>query len=448
MLLEQLEALDIRDTKQELAKLGFRTRFSLVKRSDGFKTIPYKSIETINELREILNLDPDNFLAMNLLDRRLIRREDVVEKLKLKLSILQNDYDCDKLVFNRVRAITEIFSQVFLFYYEYPQYVRSLSDAGLTKLSNEVWNTVLSVLWDSFDRYAGKKQLRSAYHFLYPPFHFAREHHESRFYKRLGVDHFLEHEARKDKIRLTLLDMYSAESGKMPGKALKVVCNEYAFEIGLIGDCIRLVKSRLDVDRLNGVDWQNDIYDSALVLLINTTRDCLMGEGANYQLSANRIRNGSCFQVYQNEVERLLSRLLGDESELGDSWRSVILWSYTRLDHQTSQLFQKALQENTESLYHSLIVIKRLQNKGLKNAAMSVARASLEAAKSLTPYEKRKLNSSVFGSDLVNFVKVRILNTSEYSNDLEWALQYALETIENEGVFEFVELESTFINYE
>ena len=315
-------------------------------------------------------------------------------------------------------------------------------------MSKEVWDIVLSLLWDSFDRHTGKEELQSAYHFLYPPFHFAREHHESRFYKRLGVDHRLEHESRKDKIRLAFLGRYSSESGKVIGKALNVLCNEYAFEIGLIGDCIRLVKSRLDVDRLNGVQWQNDIYFSALVLLINTTRSCVMGEGTNYQLSTKWIRNGSCFEVHQNEVERLLSRLLGNESDVGNSWRSLILQSYTILDDQTSQLFRKALQENTDSLYHSLILIKRLQNRGLRKAALSVARACLEVAKSLTPYERSKLNRSVFDSYLVDFVEVRIPNTSEYSNDLEWALKYAIETIENEGVFEFVELESTFINYE
>lgn len=366
--LEELEGDAFSGDEWILERVNLRMRFEQSHPRGAASLDRYKRKESVQLLRRLLAKEPNNVVALGSLKTHLDRNE-IVEKLTLEMKLHELDPDCTNTLWTRKGLIFN--------------HVNQLSDNWLTEsgvgseLSNderrELLQGVRNMLLEMYDVAVEQKSGTDRLYWALESIHDAvlsgmfknlqqiYDHHQIEF-------HDYSEERRKEIVH-DLSSEYGVNSKHGRTKALSMMCNDYAFELGLNGHCLELLEyfGRKDSKSL-ATDWAK-----AAVLLTNwLTRDCSQ---LDVLLLDTPIwwsnRNRRCAEEREKTIEQV-EFLLSRFSQGVGSAEANLLRAYLNQDESSDEYFIRALNLDSSMLPYGARLSKRLLKRGHHSIASNI----------------------------------------------------------------------------
>ena len=445
-LLTKLEDTNPVEIDQMIALVNLRDLF-FYSANGSRANLKYKYEESKHLLSQILEREPHNIVAKTLFERYSISDDDLRQKILLNLDIFDIDYRCTRSAPSRIRAIVHLFHQIFrpilTDLANNPQKQRR-KDEEISNLANRVWDTILLSYERSLGLGSMYDQLVASIRFVEPPFIFTSDEAEQAFFELLGINPMVDRNVRKAKVKRIIFDRYLKEGRGGRHEKIKVLCNEYAFELNLIAECAKMLLHYGTSDKEDDSAIPDDIYNGAVILLINTTRNCESRVNYVLQLSISDSRLGKCYRDFEDTAKSVISEILSNFASVDQMWRYSILKSYISMDSRTPSFFKLALREHSDSLYHTLLLTKRLLNRGYKEAATQLAIDSLDIVRLMNGHTKEEYSRKMFSARTAGTGYEVFARSNMREMDIELTLNYVVNLLRTDKRVDFLEVQNTF----
>lgn len=439
-LLEEVEAAPEEDYDETLAKIFLRARFSQILPDDDIRRIQFRREDSIETLRLILDNEPDNLFAQFLLISNLTAAEEQIERLSLSVELLQRDHLCDLALDIQVGSVLAQFRHFFSSYIRGAEPGSNLQSSEMETLTRQVSDAVTTAYWSLWNFGPPFQTTDLAFQISNSLIDFATDEERETFYELLGAGRSVEREEDRKRIRHEITDRYSLNSSAERGTQLAMMCNDYAFEQGLLSECMRLIKHYSMLDKLAHLPFSRDLYDASLRSLVAVTRDC--SGRVNYVLSFSLIRNfigGSCFNAYENHGVEAVEEMLDSYGDRVDLWHANILRAYSRLDGKVAEHFKLALTSNLMLFPHVLLLSKRLSDRGNRTAAIGVVQAAIELAKDIGLEKTSRYKRAVVEVMAYSILITEFQDSLRKASDLDSLLRTILLELETGNRLKFLE---------
>ena len=213
-------------------------------------------------------------------------------------------------------------------------------------------------------------------------------------------DHFeidIEDYAEKRSMELvhSLAREYDTTSIHGRTQTLEMMCNDYAFELGLTDHCLKLLDHFGKWDAETSASPSTDWLRSAILLVNALTRDCegepplIVGHAPLWW--SDRRCVAEQHETAIADVNALLSRF----PELTMSAERELLQAYLRLDETSDEHFHRAIALDSELVVYAARLSKRVHKKGLTATASNIlSRIDTETSSNRSPWEKSLLDAA------------------------------------------------------
>ena len=377
--LEELESADFAGEEWLLPRINLRKRFTQLNDLGHPTHETYKHEESIQNLRRLLAKDPHNAIALTYL-KSLLREEDTVEKLTLEIKLHELDPDCPNNRWLRKISIDHK--------------VDELADSWLTgsgpgsELSKserkELVQRTRNMLLDMYDIAVAQDSGTARLYWALESVHDTVLSGQSENLEQLASDLDLDLEGYADRRTTTLVrtlsNEYDVESVHGRSQSLRMMCNDYAFELGLAEHCLLLlgqfsqqsVKSREEV----AIDWAQ-----AAVLLVNwMTRDCSPHAWVLVGPAPLWWDNRRCANEDSNESIQHIGSLVARVWTARSRAEHELLEAYLRMDEKSAEHFRKALVMDSSITPYGVRLSKRLLKRGHIDAVSDIL-SSIDAGR-------------------------------------------------------------------
>ena len=404
--LEELEADSYDGEESILTTINLRKRFRRLHELGQPTYETYKHDQSVHSLRQLLDKDPNNIVALRYLKSLLLFRGSAVENLTLELTLHDLDPDCPNDRWFRTRSIYLRLNELVQDWRTETGGASEMSNRERRDLFERAWRTTLDIYDTAVAQEQDTGKLFWALVSVHDPVLSRRFDNIEYIAESLEIDlnDFAE-ERRKDLVR-NLVNEYGPNSVHGRTQALRMTCNDYAFELGLTSHCLQLLEhlGQNDAEVLGSLstDWAQ-----AAILLVNwLTRDC----SANplLQLDGPTLfdhRDKRCgAEDNESSIER--SGSLVSLFPLADSSAEhELLKAYLNLDETSGEYFVQALELDTTVAPYGTRLSKRLLKRGENDGASKV----------LSNVESRKHHLDVYEMDQLKWLMDSIKDGSDVS---------------------------------
>ena len=378
----------------------------------------YKGADSYSKLKRLFREDPDDidvvFALSYFPDDSLVTSLDDFE---YRIQLIDLDPMCTMFWPPRSNSLASILSKLIL---EYEQansntyYQKKL----LRKKITEGIDYYRDLILRAYNHYSDYKKLMTAFYYI----------DVDLFSSFTGIDEADDKKSRRAFLVKDLTTIYGSKSGVQLSLSLQLLCNDYAFEIGLVEACVELIVRDWDFIMGSGHNEHDGIYDAAMALAIATTRSC---KDPHMMFSNMHIwPNDYCLNRYVQFVRSKLLNLLDKTPNLRTEMPAVMLRAYLEKNgDNTVNLFKRALQLDPKAIVHTLHISKRLVSNGFMEEAKQVIGLALRVA------ETHSINQLVFSGRHSKYNGFdELIWSEEYlakpgEKNLEAVLETALMTI-------------------
>lgn len=371
--LEDLEA-DSYDVEESiLTRINLRKRFRRLNDLGNPTFETYKHDQSVHSLRQLLDKDPNNIVALQYLKSLLLFRGSAVEKLTLELKLHDLDPDCPNDRWWRTKSVYSQLNELVQNWGTETGVASEMSISERKDLFQQAWRTTLEIYDIAVAHEHDTSKLFWALVSVHDPVLSGRFDNIEYIAESLEIDlnDFAE-ERRKDLIRI-MANEYGPNSKYGRTQALGMTCNDYAFELGLTTHCLKLLEHFGKKDAVLHKSLPTD-WAQAAVLLVNwLTRDCsakpLLQLGGPtlfdfFDKKCGAEDNESSIKSIRSLVSLFHREGSGTEHEL--------LKAYLSLDATSEEHFVKALELDATVVPYGTRLSKRLLKHGEKDAAIEI----------------------------------------------------------------------------
>ena len=415
---QELETTDNHD-KGVLARVYLRTYFLTPTIEHHTEVDRFKRTESIQHIRELIDSDPNNIVALELLNA-LLDENEILEKLHLQLKLHDLDPDCpdgwwflpdnlfnhvDKLIGNWLSGKGS---------------GSELSENELKELVQRTRHTLLGMYDLAIDQsHNNMRKLSYALKSLHDRLLTGRSENTSQISDHLEIDPEEFTEGRRISLIHRLSLEHGIDSNHDRTQTLGMICNDYAFQIGLAEHCLDLLTHFGQIDSESGKSIANDWVQAALLLTNSLTLDCesKLGDSATTEFRTDqRVCLTVLREPFTAHIRGWLRKLRKDSSAYEACPECELLEAYLRLDETSDEHFIRALALDGNSVSYAGSLSKRLHKQGEKEAAITILNASKKAVDqarfSSNTWQKRHDIEAIKKS-------LESVNTSYYQNFYE-----------------------------
>ena len=367
-LLEELEGDAFNGDEWILKRVNLRMRFEKPHPQGAASLDKYKRKESVQFLRRLLAKEPNNVVALGYLKTWLDQNE-IVEKLTLEMKLQELDPDCSNTLWTRRGLIFNHVNQLADNWLMGSGVGSELSNNERRVLFQRVRITLLEMYDDAIEQKSGTDRLYWALESIHDAVLSGMFKNLQQIYDHHQIEFQDYAEERRKEIVHDLSSEYGVNSKHGRTKTLSMMCNDYAFELGLNSHCLELLEhfGRKD-SRSLATDWVQ-----AAILLTNwLTRDCsqldvLLIDAPIWWSNRNR-------RCPEEESEKSIERVGFLTSRFSRGTKSAeanLLQAYLRMDETSDDYFIRALKQDKSVLPYGARLSKRLLKRGHQGAAYS-----------------------------------------------------------------------------
>ena len=171
---------------------------------------------------------------------------------------------------------------------------------------------------------------------------------------------------------------------------LYTMCNDYAFDIGLVDECLASLNYYWSSDLLYENKAKGDVLATARNLVLSTSRPC-----SEHVIMGTRLHYMPIELCFRSHIPQVISLLNGLKKQLPAGVIDSNLLVYTSYVHETDalKLFQQAVKSDPRNVAHAILLAKRLFDRGDKVSANQVVEIAVRVA------EIHDLDSWLFNED-------------------------------------------------
>ena len=373
--LEDFELKHFMSHESLLALISLRNRF--VHKTSG---AVYKASESLSDLIAKHRSNPDEIWTVYELayfpEQTMLKNEEI---LYYEMKLNELDDNCTSLW---PPSSTRMWTLLQVLVDEFPS-----RDFGSDQEKKAAISTILAgidyyrkLILKAYANYTLQKKIKTAHYYvkvdLFPDF--------------TAYDDKMDKDQRKQFLVRDLNAHYGLRSEASRHVSLDLMCNDFAFEVGVLPTCLQLVRRYWVQDLDDGMDIQNDVYEAARALVVATTRSC--NEPYLMRSQLHIVPNFYCLSNYTESVEKEIGALISSVETSSRDGRYEIIQSYISDEEYMIKYFKKALLKNPKLIVHTLYISKRLLNKGAVDGAKIVLDNAIRVAST------HSLNEWVFSS--------------------------------------------------
>ena len=370
---EELEA-DADDANEWiLSKINVRKRFRRLN-DRGFITYrTYKHDQSIHSLRQLLEKEPSNFVALRYLKSLLLVQGSAVEKLTLELKLHELDPDCPNDRWWRTSSIYLELNELVQSWVTETGAASELSNRERRELFKRAWQATLDIYDIAVAQEQDTVKLFWGLVSVHDPVLSGRFDNIEHIAEPLEIElNDFSEERRKDLIR-HLANEYGPNSKHGRTQALGMACNDYAFELGLTAHCLKLLEHFGKKDARSRESISTDWAQAAILLVNWLTRNCsamplLQIDGPKLFDHVDK-KCGS--EDNESSIERVGSLVSLFHRE-GSGAEHELLKAYLSLDETSEEHFVRALGLDVRIVPYGTRLSKRLYKRGKKDAAINI----------------------------------------------------------------------------
>ena len=225
--------------------------------------------------------------------------------------------------------------------------------------------TYKKVYETAYFNYVHQKKLKFAYAYI----------RADLFGDFLGMNEQEDRERRRLEVVGYFESRYSTEGGHYRAQALNVICNDYAFEIGLVSHCLDLIENywKSDVERDGQI--QDDVLDAALVLGLAVSRNCREAHPVGILFHVRPSYH--CLAEYESTFSTIMRSLNNLTNENTWARKQLALDLYSSPADHLEERFDKSVRIEPRIVWHTMLLAKRLRNRDLHDMAIRIVEIAL-----------------------------------------------------------------------
>lgn len=415
--LEEFESSGHKGDEWLLALTALRSSFNRLNER-GIEIDSFQRHESVQNMRQLLTSDPDNLVALSYL-RHLLDEDDEVERLLLKMKIHELDPDCPPSLFSLPYAIYGSVNSVVDNWLEGSGSGSELTGAELKDLIQHAQLILLDGYDTLITQNAFQGRLYWALESIYDPILGGMFENLLQINDRLQLGMREYAEQRRKTLVHRLSQEYDIDSEHSRSETLREMCNDYAFEIGLLDHCLALLDHYAHKDIEMALSTQTDWTQAAILVVNALSRDC--AEHSNFLMFGDFWKNERrCLtEDYQSMATRLAS-LLDDFPQGNSTAERELFVAFLRLDQTSDEQYLRALALDSSVILYGARLCKRLLKRGYADTASNILAGIRNEEKSqLSDLELSLLEStiqSVYGGTYSNWLELP-LQTFQPSSD-------------------------------
>ena len=197
----------------------------------------YKFEESKQELLRLLDVEPNNIGALLQLKFRLDPEKDVLQDLRIEMKLQDLDPGCSFDWPLRANFIPNTVHLLITNNMKGEGVGSRLTDSELSELVNQAWNTLLSMYDYAYSTSTNIRKLSYALQSIYNPIFIVSTPTIERVSTLLDIDPIEYVDHRREFIVNNLNTHYGVDSDQSRSQSLGMICNDYAFEIGVFDQC-------------------------------------------------------------------------------------------------------------------------------------------------------------------------------------------------------------------
>ena len=171
---------------------------------------------------------------------------------------------------------------------------------------------------------------------------------------------------------------------------LFTMCNDYAFDIGLVDECLASLNYYWSSDLLYENEVKGDALAAARNLVLSTSRPC-----SEYVIMGTRFHYMPIELCFRSHIPKVISLLNELKKQVPAGVIDANLLIYTSYVHQTDafKLYQQAVKLEPRNVAHALLLAKGLFDRNERASAIQVVDIAIRVA------ELHDLDSWLFNED-------------------------------------------------
>ncbi len=334
----------------------------------------YKASESASELQRILEMDPDNNRAIEISLRYADQfKISADRRLQLALRLRASDPACIGGLWFYIGTLGYIIDLIA----NEAEVSRGISLPELAASDikiREAIELVESAYLDAHESIHPYKKLPLSWAFVSEPFF-------GRVLSRLGDETLNKHRLFvTNDLRLE----FGADVEADRKMSLNMLCNDYAFELGLMNSCVDLVARHWESDVALFDKPSDDVIEATTRLALASSRRCDEPSFLDLPQDGFRVVTPStrCVPEIHAEANVEINRLLDQLENLKDYPEISVLRAYTNPVSDSRQIFMNVIADDSKQVVHAILIAKRLNKVG------AVADAELVLAEALNTLDE------------------------------------------------------------
>ncbi len=388
--MSELESNKIDNNHLLLQRIWLRSFFTQWN-DDGQHIGELKSAETEHEIRRILSTDPDNPRALEVLIWEYLDRDDFVSYLYLSLSEHERDPDCPDTQGMFISTTGSFTENVVDGWLAGKGSGSELSKAEMKELFLRIQQTLLDSYDLAIEQSEKEEKLRWALASLHNGILSRSSENVQQFADLIeaGLDDYVE--KRSASLIQHFSREYDVDSQHGRSETLLVSCSDFAFELGLLDHCLKLLTyfAQEDSDSLDSpaLDWTR----AAISVMNALTRDCSPEEWTPYGPAWWSDRR--CLAEHHTSLALNINEMQRKFLSYEPSAETEVLQAYLHLNESSDERFLRALEMNDAMVVYAAPLSKRLHRMGYLGTATNILSGiDVEIEGNLTSREKQLLS--------------------------------------------------------
>ncbi len=333
----------------------------------------FEERDSARRLRTLLEAEPDNLAALGILNV-LYDENGVVETIRLEIRAYELERDCRKhwiwfptWMYNHVNELIDNWlagSGVG----------SELNKSELRDVIQQVRGTLIDLYDNAMEKSNGVYKLDYAMSSIRDPILTGDTDDLKQIAVQLGIDMEDHEKNRRATVVHRLAREYGLRSKHGYEESLQMMCNDYAFQIGMEDQCFKLLdhygsQIRIDDESL-AIGWTQ----AAMLLVNRLTSDC--SKPLNLIGDTDR-----CIMDQYRTFSTRLKDVLSSISDLPATAERELLEAYLRMDETSDKYFLRSLALDESKVDYAEVLSRRLHRRGELDAALNILKASIEIVK-------------------------------------------------------------------
>ncbi|MCY4129504.1 MAG: hypothetical protein OXG15_09740 [Gammaproteobacteria bacterium] len=421
-LLYELESPKYDDIDSVIARVRLRDWFMT---ESGNSTIRfYKQADSLRSIRKLITVEPNNLQALfyERHNKHLLEiEEDVIASLNSAIKIYELDPNCSRDWMFNPNEIVNLINDLLIQRATNDSNVAALSKLEFSELANAAFVAMQSQYEHVYSTSENIRKLDYAKRLIEHPFLFLNEDLAKELGSVLNVDPEGYMDARRRLVTKELIDLYVGDPTADEKQSLGMICNSYAFEIGLAEQCLALVDEAVHhYDRVQRPlpAW---VWEAAMSLSITASQACdrpsSEDDGVFKYLHCTFCFYASeCLVDEGTHINKQLFELLENRRMLNDRFEYYLIKSYAQSNEESVRSFRRSVELSNAPILHSLLLAKRLQNRGYRKSAISLLDIALARVRELNVRAVVLVDHDYLGSETCNSTFRLRRNTRDLTN--------------------------------